>query len=408
MVLKNRLKSSVMELDNTSTKSSVLIVDDNPRNLQVLGGFLKEKGLLVEFAIDGHSALEWFNKRRFDLILLDIMMPGMNGFEVCRKIKENPVTCDIPVIFITAVSDTDSIVKGFNIGAVDYITKPFIQDELLVRIKTQLEAVRSKQLILEYLSNIEEKNKNINSSIDYARYIQNAVIQTSETSSKYLPDYFIIDHPKDILSGDYYWINNIDGQVIFAVMDCTGHGVPGALMSILGTTFLNDIICHKKILQPDKILECLREKLIHSLGQKQNSVVVKDGMEGSVVNFDQSTSTLTFAGSLNPMVHIRNNEMTLLKADRFPIGFYDKEAKFSLNTIKINKDDMVYLYSDGYIDQFGGPDSKKIKSKGFRELLLTYHELPLMAQKTKLEEYLNLWRGNLEQTDDILVVGIRF
>ena len=397
-----------MKRENVTTNSSVLIVDDNPRNLQVLGSFLKEAGLLVDFAVNGHSALEWLNKRRFDLILLDIMMPGMNGFEVCRKIKENPVTCQIPVIFITAVTDTESIVKGFNIGAVDYITKPFIQDELLVRVKTQLEVVRSKQLILDYLSKIEEKNKNINNSIDYARYIQNAVLHTSETSSNHIPDHFIIDCPKDILSGDFYWINSIQDKAIFAVMDCTGHGVPGALMSILGLTFLNDIIIHAGILQPDKILESLRYKIILALGQNKDIVSVKDGMEGSVLIFNPETSNVKFSGTQNPVIHISDHKINIIKADKTPIGFYDRPTTYSLNSIKMKSGDMIYMFSDGYIDQFGGPDSKKIMSRRFRELLLKYHDLPLLAQKTKLEEYLNCWRCNLEQTDDILVVGIRF
>ncbi len=397
-----------MQQSNAIASYSVLIVDDNPRNLQVLGSFLKEEGLLVEFAIDGGAALQWVNNRRFDLVLLDIMMPGMSGIEVCRKMKENPFTRDIPVIFITAVTDTSTIVEGFSAGAVDYITKPFIQDELLIRVKTQLEAVRSKQLILDYLNKIEEKNKNINSSIDYARYIQNAVLHTSETSSNHIPDHFIIYSPKDILSGDFYWINSIQDQVIFAVMDCTGHGVPGALMSILGLTLLNDIIIHAGILQPEKILENLRHKIILALGQNKDIVSVKDGMEGSVLIFNPKSSSITFSGTQNPVIHISDNKINIIRADKTPIGFYDKPTTYTLNSIDVKSGDMIYLFSDGYIDQFGGPASKKIMSRRFRELLLKYHEIPLSIQKNKLEEYLRSWRGDLEQTDDILVVGIRF
>lgn len=397
-----------MQIHNVSLKSSVLIVDDSPKNLQVLGSCLKEVGLHVEFAIDGHSALAWLKKARFDLILLDIMMPGIDGFEVCRKIKADTSTYDIPVIFITAVTELDSIVKGFNAGASDYITKPFILDELLVRVKTQLESVRSKQLIIEYLRKIEEKNKDIKSSIDYARYIQYAILNSSENDSKHVPDYFIIDSPKDILSGDFYWTNCVKDQVIFAVMDCTGHGVPGALMSILGVTFLNEIIIHAGIIQPEKILEELRIKLIGALGQTNNLVSVKDGMEGAVLVFNTSTSEIQFSGTQNPVVHISGSQINVTKSDKTPIGFFDNPTQFSLNSIKIKSGDMVYMFTDGYVDQFGGPDSKKIMKKRFKELLLRFHTLPLEMQKNKLEEFLNDWKGDLEQTDDILVFGIKF
>jgi len=389
-------------------KPSVLIVDDNHKNLQVLGGFLKNEGLSVEFAVEGKAALKWLDSRKFDLILLDIMMPGMDGYEVCSMIKKNPKTSDIPVIFITAVSDTESIIKGFSIGAVDYITKPFIQDELLARVKTQLKAVKSKQQILNYLGKIEEHDREIGNSILYARNIQNAVLNTTTVSQDNLPDHFILSKPKNILSGDFYWINKIKGNVIFGVMDCTGHGVPGALMSILGATMLNEIIMRHEIVFPDKILECLRQRLILSLGQNKESIIVKDGIEGSLISYNYSSSEVNFAGTQNPILHISGNKMNEIKADRIPIGYYEKHSKFTLKTFQVRKGDTIYMYSDGFMDQFGGPESKKIMSGRFRELLSKNHNLPLESQKTKLQDYLSFWQKDLEQTDDILVVGIKF
>jgi DNA-binding response OmpR family regulator len=393
---------------NADNKPAILIVDDNPRNLQVLGGFLKKEGHLVEFAVDGYSALTFLNNKKFDLILLDIMMPGMNGYELCMKIKEIPALSDIPVIFITAVSDSESIVKGFNLGAVDYITKPFIQSELLVRVRTQLSAVKSKQQILHYLKDIESHNKDINNSITYARNIQNAVLNTTNVGGDNIPDHFILNMPKDILSGDFYWVDKIDDQVIFSVMDSTGHGVPGALMSILGVTLLNDTVIRERILQPDKILESLRKKLVKALGQNTDIVSIKDGIEGSVLNFNRTTSSIKLSGTQNPVLHFHDGVMTEIKADKIPIGFYEKEVRFSMRCLDIKSGDMIYLYSDGYIDQFGGPEMKKIMSKRFKELLLSYHNLPLETQKTKLEEYILNWMKDSVQTDDILVMGIRF
>lgn len=397
-----------MKETSEQDKSNILIVDDNYQNLQVLGGFLKNEGFAVEFAIDGNSALKWLEKKKFDLVLLDIMMPGLNGFEVCYRLKNKPGTAEIPVIFITAVSDTASIIKGFSTGAVDYITKPFIQAELLARVKTQIAAVKSKQQILAYLKKIEDKNKNISDSITYAKYIQNAVIDGRSNTNGNIPDHFILNMPKDVLSGDFYWINKVSDQVIFSVMDCTGHGVPGALMSILGATFLNNIIIHQNILQPDKILESLRRKLVVALGQNTENISIKDGIEGSVLNFNPVTSSIKYSGTQNPIIHFRNNEMNEIKADKIPIGFYEKASGFSLKQLDIESGDMVYLYTDGYFDQFGGPNMKKIKSKNFKELLFQYHNLPLETQKEKLQEYFLSWKKEVEQTDDILVMGIKF
>jgi phosphoserine phosphatase RsbU/P len=392
---------------NKLDSSSILIVDDNKANLQVLGGILQKEGIPVEFALDGKSALTWLGKRRFDLVLLDIMMPGMDGYQVCSAMKNNPEICDIPVIFITAQTDTESIIKGFNTGAIDYVTKPFIQDELLARVKTHIKAVKSKQQILEYLTEIEEHNKDISNSIAYARNIQNAVLNTTPIQQDNLPDYFVLNKPKNVLSGDFSWINFLNNQIFFAVMDCTGHGVPGALMSILGATLLNETIIHEEIVQPDKILEVLRRKLISALGQNKDIVDVKDGIEGSVINFNPTTSEVKYAGTQNPLLHFCDHKMDEIKPDKIPIGFYEKQTKYSLKTIQVKKGDMIYMFSDGFMDQFGGPDSKKIMSRRFKEFLFKINALPLDTQKTKLLEYLLWWQKDLEQTDDILVVGIR-
>jgi len=387
---------------------SVLIVDDNINNLQVLGGFLQNEGLLVEFALDGMSALKWLDKKKFDLILLDIMMPVMDGYELCSLIRKNPAISETPIIFITAKTDSESIIKGFEAGAVDYITKPFIQSELLVRVKTQLNIKKANEQIDHYLKEIEQRNRNISDSIEYARYIQNAVISTSENNLKYLPEYFILDLPKDILSGDFYWVCKTEKIIIIAVMDCTGHGVPGALMSILGITLLNETVLNDRILQPDKILESLRSKIINALGSKKGHGHIKDGIEGSVICFDPGSNKLLYSGAFNPLILIHNDEIFDIKADRIPIGYYEVNGNFTLHEIDIEKNDTIYLFSDGIIDQFGGPDNKRFMIKHLKELLLGNHNNTMIRQKEILTEELNRWKGDSIQTDDILVLGIRF
>jgi DNA-binding response OmpR family regulator len=388
---------------------SVLIVDDNVKNLQILGGFLQNEKLIVEFAIDGMSALSWLDKKKFDLILLDIMMPSMDGYEVCSIIKKNPAISDIPIIFITAKIDSESIIKGFETGAVDYITKPFIQSELLIRVKAQLNIKKANEQLIHYLNEIEQRNRQISDSIDYARYIQNAVISTSEKNLKFLPEYFILDLPKDVLSGDFYWLYKADNKIIIAVMDCTGHGIPGALMSILGITLLNETVLHDHILQPDKILESLRLKIINALGSKieYGNIHIKDGIEGSVICFNTESNRLQYSASFNPLILIHAGEISHIKADRIPIGYYEVNRNFTLHEIDFEKNDIIYLFSDGIIDQFGGPKEKRFMIKYLKELLLSNHDKTMIRQKEMITEELNQWKGDLVQTDDILVLGIR-
>lgn len=395
-------------MENYSQPGSILVVDDNPRNLQVLGGLLQKEGMNVEFALDGNTALDWLAKKTFDLVLLDIMMPVMDGYQVCSLIKINPSTKDIPVIYITAKTDSESIVKGFETGGIDYITKPFIPSELLARVRSQLEIKQSKKKILLYLKEIEEKNRDLQDSIEYASNIQNAVLGGSSCKFTCWPDNFILYLPKDIVSGDFYWSCKVKDITVLAVMDCTGHGVPGALMSILGVTLLNEIVLHEGILQPDKILEYLRKKLIDALGQYHNKARIKDGMEGSVISFNTRSEILYYSGAFNPLYHIHNHELNLIKADKIPIGYFEREDKFTLKNIPIKKSDIIYLSSDGYFDQFGSAESKKIMSKNFMDLLAKNHNLPMSSQKKELISFLNHWKGDDEQTDDILVVGIKF
>jgi phosphoserine phosphatase RsbU/P len=387
--------------------SKILIVDDNVKNLQVLGGFLQNEGFQVEFALEGRSAIDWIGRSSFDLVLLDIMMPGIDGYEVCKTVKADGKNKDLPIIFLTAKTDHESIIEGFSVGAVDYITKPFIKDELLARVKTHLEIKLSRDKLALYLAEIEEKNRDITASIQYAKSIQEAMLKTSDPFKIMFPDHFILFLPKDIVSGDFYWFKSVDNVNVIAVMDCTGHGVPGALMSSIGVTLLNETVSHERILSPDLILESLRSKLIVALGQKDYSDKIKDGIEGSVFSFDLTKNYYGVSGSGNPMVQIHNGELIEIKPQRIPIGLSEKKISFLKVPLNVSKNDMFYMFSDGYIDQFGGPSSKRFMIKKLKEVLSGIHHLPLEEQKARLLAEILHWRGDLEQTDDILVLGIR-
>jgi CheY-like chemotaxis protein len=397
-----------MKEEFPNISSNILIVDDNLENIQVLGSLIKSEGFNVEFALDGYGALDWIKKKRFDIILLDINMPGMDGYEVCSHIKNDPVNSEIPVIFLTANVGSESLIRGFETGGVDYITKPFIKSELLARLQSQINIKKAGDQIRYYLKEIEYKNRRILESIDYARHIQNAVLESYQTDSDFLPEHFILYLPKDIISGDFYRFYQINDIIIAAILDCTGHGVPGALMSILGTTLLNEIVLQEHSVQPNTILDLLKEKLIHSLGQKQGFSGIKDGIEGSIINFDKKSGILRYSGSFNPLIIVRDNEIIEIKADRISIGYDDNNINFSLKEINIKENDSVYLFTDGYIDQLGGNENKRYMLKRFREYILEINNKSMIKQKELLIENLNLWKGSFDQTDDVLVFGIRF
>lgn len=256
-------------MENEKSESTILIVDDNPRNLQILGNYLQKEGFHVEFALNGNVALEWIEKSQFDLLLLDINMPGMDGYQTCKIIKNDPLKHDIPIIFLTANTDAESIVHAFDLGAVDYITKPFNQKELIARVKTQIDIKNSREEITRNLIEIKNKNKLITDSIQYAKILQTAVLKAFQKGADFPVDHFVLYIPKDIVSGDFYWFYQTDDELLIGVFDCTGHGVPGAFMSILGSTLLNEIIVKGGITRPDIILNQLREKNHRCAGAKR-------------------------------------------------------------------------------------------------------------------------------------------
>ncbi len=245
-------------------------------------------------------------------------------------------------------------------------------------------------------------------SLQYASLIQAALLPPSKQIFRILPSHFLIYLPKDIVSGDFYWIFKKQEWIYFAAADCTGHGVPGALMSILGITFLNEILSSKSFLLPNRILNMLREKIMKALHQTDDHDHSKDGMDISLCAFNPQTRVLHFSGANNPLYYFRNHALHIIKGDRMPIGISGNEEKSFINhEIQMRENDILYIFSDGYADQFGGPHGKKLKVNRFRDLLIKYHSKPLNEQKEALLNELIDWMKNHEQVDDILVMGFK-
>jgi serine phosphatase RsbU (regulator of sigma subunit) len=267
---------------------------------------------------------------------------------------------------------------------------------------------------------IEIKNENITASINYAKQIQQAILGRTKDIAQHFQDAFVLLKPRDIVSGDFYWctkVTNAQGQqkVVLVAADCTGHGVPGAFMTLMGSDFLDDIVYKGKITQPDLILNELEQRVIERL-QKSGGDQVNDGMDMAIVSFDQENNFVEFAGAKNPLWLMRNGELVEYKGSKFPIGGgsqYQGIKDFALNTITLESNDVLYLFSDGYQDQFGGEEGKKFMKKQFRELLIEIHQQPMQKQQTILKNTMKNWMSHLpayseiKQVDDILVMGVK-
>ncbi|TFH21623.1 MAG: hypothetical protein E4H10_15070, partial [Bacteroidia bacterium] len=280
--------------------------------------------------------------------------------------------------------------------------------------KVEIEAQRDeisgqKKYVEEQRDHIALQNKEITDSILYAKRIQQAVLPGKRMLEKSLPEHFILFKPRDIVSGDFYWVEKNEERIIVCAADCTGHGVPGAFMSLLGLTFLNEIVNHEGILKASKILDRLRTNIIRSMSHKDEVDQARDGMDVALAVIDSQLDILEYAGAFNPLVILRNGELIEYKADKMPIGKYvGEEGPFNNHKIQLEHGDMIYLYSDGFPDQFGGGKGSKYKARPFKRLLTRISAEPVNTQLNLLEMELKSWMGQEDQVDDILVMGIRY
>ncbi|MCD6066474.1 MAG: protein serine/threonine phosphatase [Bacteroidetes bacterium] len=256
---------------------------------------------------------------------------------------------------------------------------------------------------------LEEKQKEIIDSINYANRIQRALLATDTLLKQNLGSYFIFFNPKAIVSGDFYWASKLsDGRFTFVTADCTGHGVPGAFMSLLNISFLNEAINERLLTDPGKILDLVRMRVIEALSEDGSMEGGKDGMDCNIVVYDFKTNTIEYAAAHNPVWICRGKEIIELKADKMPVGKHDKDSvPFSTHSFSLQKDDLVYTFTDGYADQFGGPKGKKFKYKQLYQLLTDNSTLSLVQQRELLYKTFSDWKGELEQIDDVCVVGIQ-
>ncbi|OFY85496.1 MAG: hypothetical protein A3F72_09980 [Bacteroidetes bacterium RIFCSPLOWO2_12_FULL_35_15] len=273
-------------------------------------------------------------------------------------------------------------------------------------ISEQKNKVEIQKHEIEFQKSIlETKNKEVTDSINYAKHLQDAILPPLSQIKEHLPDSFILYQPKDIVAGDFYWMEVVDNNILIAAADCTGHGVPGAMVSVVCSNALNRAVKEFGILEPGKILDKVREFVIETFEKSESEV--KDGMDISLCLINKNTNELKWSGANNPLWIVRNNELIELKPNKQPIGKIDNPTPFTTLVNKLQLKDSIYLFTDGYADQFGGPKGKKFKYSQLKEELIFISQLSAEKQAELLVNKIQNWKGSFEQVDDILVIGIK-
>ena len=279
------------------------------------------------------------------------------------------------------------------------VAKKLLEDK--VEERTEELAIKNAELA--------EKNKDITDSIRYAKRIQEAILPPENVIKTYFQNSFVFSKPKDIVSGDFYWLDKRGDEIMFAAVDCTGHGVPGAFMSIVGANILTQALNESKVIIPAKFLDKLNKGVSETLNQTSEDTRLRDGMDVALCTVNFKTMELQYAGAYNPLFIVRGKELIEIKADNIAIGSYTEGQiqNYTNHTVPLQKGDTIYIFSDGYADQFGGPDGKKFKLAQFKTMLMNLSSMSMEQQQIALDRSIEEWRGVLQQVDDMLVIGVR-
>ncbi len=354
-------------------------------------------------ALQYHEMFLAYKDSLFDTEKTKNVVEIQTKFESEKKQQENEI--------LNLQLKNESFVK-YIYGAVAivlFIAVFFIFRSFRQKQKANLVLEDKNRIIEQQKHIVEEQNKDITDSIKYAERIQQAIFPPDKMWHAILPDSFVFFRPKDILSGDFYWVEQRGDLIFVAAADCTGHGVPGALMSIVNYNLLNKAVLEMNLTDPAEILNAVNNWLTLSLHQTYQESTVRDGMDISLCVINKKTSELTYSGANNPVYIFRNKELLQLNADKFPVGAFveDNIQSFTNQKLQLGKGDTIYLFSDGYADQFGGPKGKKLKYINLKRYLTESYEMSMRDQERYIEAKFTDWKGNYEQIDDVLVIGIR-
>lgn len=401
-------------------KHTILSVDDSPINNKLIEAYFRREYNVVSVG-SGQEALVWLKENTPDVILLDIMMPVMDGTEVLQAIQEDSKMCHIPVIMVTAKTEMESIKTTLNIGALDYVKKPIDFTELQTKVLIALQINKQNREISKY-----KTYYSIHQGMIHAQRIQRSILPDSENFRHLYPKAFILNLPKHIISGDFYWIHQNYNQKHLALFDCTGHGVPAAMLTMIAQVELHNIASNGTDIKANQIFSSMSLKFGNFLNSSKDTYTQYDGMDGIFCSFYPHQNKIEYTGAKRSLVLIRNEESQLIinnqalepkqqkdhlflyeiSGDRLSIGKESEYRDFTLKTIKTKPGDRLFLFSDGITDQLGGEQEKRLKKRQFFEKLISIQGKSMNLQKSDIFKYFEDWKKDNEQTDDILIIGM--
>jgi sigma-B regulation protein RsbU (phosphoserine phosphatase) len=421
----------------TEKQINIFIVDDNNMFAQVLRGHIetvfKNRNVNISLFETGEAGLEQFSELKPELVILDYSLnakspDAQDGLQVLEKLKMR--SFNTSVIMLTSNNKIEVALSSFDQGASAYVIKTDVHfakiDEAIRKIftnrelKSQQEEKEKRTLEELVLTKdkkaeierskliVEEKNRNITDSINYAKRIQQAKLPRMEDIYSSLPQSFVLFKPKDIVSGDFYFFYKKGKSFFLVAADCTGHGVPGAFMSMIGSEKLEDALTRSSC--TSEILKHLNIGIKNSQHQTDGACSTRDGMDIAICSIDLESRIVNYSGANRPLWIIRRGTKLIeeIKGTKKAIGgLTEDEQQFESHAVKLNKGDTFYITTDGYADQFGGKDVKKLMTKKFKEILLDIQKKTMSDQKKHLDDFVENWKGEAEQVDDILVIGVR-
>lgn len=425
------------EKNGMSDIITILVVEDEQFIREAICEILTFNGYETKAESNGINGLRTAIITKPDLILCDVMMPKFSGLQMLKALRKNSEIENTPFIFLSALASMEDLRRGMNLGADDYLVKPFDRNELLDIISLKLSKSRKvkkhqekqfKETVNKLENKVEKKTKNFRHSLDRAKNIQNVILPSKEKMVELLPQHFNFYKPKDVISGDFYLVRKIKDHTMIAVADCTGHGVPGALISIACYTSICRAIDQFGLNNSAKILTETNKILVNFMNQNQRSSL-HDGMDIALCIIDHKSNLIRFAGAKRPLYmiskdnsfkyeNVTNDRLRTIANDKGGVLYEIRGGIYSIGTpeydfnvqeqiFKYQKGDIIYLSSDGYVDQFGGELNRKYSSKKLKELLLSTYNEKTEKQGQLLESAFESWKGNEEQTDDVTLMGIR-
>ncbi|MCW3104110.1 MAG: hypothetical protein JWO09_2550 [Bacteroidetes bacterium] len=391
----------------------ILLLEDNPADAELISRELSRSGMLFSMhVVDSREEfIIGLNNFEPDIILSDHSLPSFNSLEAFAIVNKN---YNIPFVLVTGSVSEEFAVTCMKAGVNDYILKnslvrlPAAVNNILAGnvLKKEKEAVEELHRQLKNaFREIEEKNKAITDSIVYARRIQEAMLPEPSRLDELVSGWFVFNQARDIVSGDFYWFEKCHNRLIVAVADCTGHGVPGALMSVVGIGLLNRIVNEKHITKPAEILQHLN----HGIRRFFRDNDTKDGMDIALCSIDIHTNQVEFAGANRPLWIMHQGGLEEIRPTKLPIGGFrgSDGPEYETHILQAEPGDILYLFTDGLPDQFGGDKNKKLMKKRFRNFIASLRFRHMIEQKVIIDGFVNDWKGDHEQVDDILIVGLK-